>query len=331
MSQFFFPFFIVLFFVSSVILLISIAGITIIVKISFGDLAQIFLYSLPSTIFFIIPITFVGACVLGLLKLANDYELLVLFSLGISPRRILRFFAPLSVLVSAVMLIFSLALIPIAKNSYERFIDVKRTQIDVNIKPGELGQKLGVWLVYVDSIVQTSLGKTYKDLVLFSNQKEQSFIVSKEGAIENKNGVFSLSLDDGNAYFFKDNEIEKLNFKNMQIRSKNTSQNLSPYDLIGYWKGAFKGDRALKRRFSQGIMTSLFPIVSLFFIPLLGIINPRMQKNRSQILLLIMMITYFVLVHVLSDGLGLIFSLLLPSFWLILGYVLYVRFIKRIY
>ena len=44
-AQFFFPLFIVLFFVSSVILLITIAGSSHVVKLHFMDLLFLFLYS----------------------------------------------------------------------------------------------------------------------------------------------------------------------------------------------------------------------------------------------------------------------------------------------
>ncbi|MGL2689822.1 LptF/LptG family permease, partial [Helicobacter pylori] len=54
-SQVFFSFFLVLFFISSIVLLISIASVTLVIKVSFLDLVQLFLYSLPGTIFFILP------------------------------------------------------------------------------------------------------------------------------------------------------------------------------------------------------------------------------------------------------------------------------------
>lgn len=50
-SQVFFSFFLVLFFISSIVLLISIASVTLVIKVSFLDLVQLFLYSLPGTIF----------------------------------------------------------------------------------------------------------------------------------------------------------------------------------------------------------------------------------------------------------------------------------------
>ena len=56
-AQIFLPFFIVLFFIASVVLLIGLATVTQFVKLNIWDLGQIFLYSMPNGIFFIIPIT----------------------------------------------------------------------------------------------------------------------------------------------------------------------------------------------------------------------------------------------------------------------------------
>lgn len=55
-AQVFFPFFVVLLFIASVVLLIDIAGRTYVVKMSFLDLGTLFLYLIPSSLFFIIQI-----------------------------------------------------------------------------------------------------------------------------------------------------------------------------------------------------------------------------------------------------------------------------------
>lgn len=59
-SQVFFSFFLVLFFISSIVLLISIASVTLVIKVSFLDLVQLFLYSLPGTIFLFADHLFCG-------------------------------------------------------------------------------------------------------------------------------------------------------------------------------------------------------------------------------------------------------------------------------
>lgn len=328
-SQIFFPFFVVLFFISSVVLLISIASITLVVKMDFFDLLLVFLYLLPGTVFFIIPITFFAACVLGLSRLSYDYELLVFFSLGVSPKKILSYFVPIALIVSLVLLIFSLALIPLSKSAYSDFIAEKRTKIDINIRPGDLGQKLGEWLVYIDSIKDNEYG----GLVLFSGVDlgQESFIVAQKGRVENLEGIFRLSLEKGDAYFAKNNELQKINFQDMAIQSEIKKINLSSYDLVAYWKSAFQGKKAQARRFAQAIMTSLFPLASVFFILLFGVANPRFQKNLSYVYILGAVVIYFVFVHILSDNAPFVGILLLPLLWFILGYIMFRKKILKVY
>ncbi|PAF41819.1 LptF/LptG family permease [Helicobacter sp. 11S03491-1] len=328
-SQIFFPFFLVLFFIASVVLLISIAGVTLVVKMNVLDLGQLFLYSLPGTVFFIIPITFFAACVLGLSRLSYDYELLVFFSLGISPKKILKIFIPISLLVSVVLLMFSLAMIPLSKSAYSDFIAEKKNKVDINIRPGEFGQKLGDWLVYVNK----AHSNHYNQLVLFSSDglSQESFIVADSGEVDNNGGVFELTLHNGDAYFAQNSEIKKIDFKQMILKNEAGALKLNSYDLISYWKSAFKGDTSQARRFSQAIMTSVFPLVSIFLIPLFGIANPRFHKNMSYVYILLSVGIYFLIMHITSQNIpfwGLIF---LPILWLIGSYWLYRRFVLKFY
>ncbi|PAF41414.1 LptF/LptG family permease [Helicobacter sp. 11S02596-1] len=328
-SQIFFPFFLVLFFISSIVLLIGIAGVTLVVKMGFLDLAQLFLYSLPGTVFFIIPITFFAACVLGLSRLSYDYELLVFFSLGISPKKVLKIFIPISLLVSVVLLMFSLVMIPLSKSAYSDFVAEKKSKVDINIRPGEFGQKLGDWLVYVNKANHNH----YDNLVLFSSNGlgQESFIVAQSGVVNNKNGIFELNLYDGDAYFAQDNEIRKVDFKQMDLKNQTETLQLSSYDLINYWKKAFEDSPAQARRFSQAILTSIFPIVSVFLIPLFGIANPRFHKNMSYIYILSGVGIYFLIMHIASQNVPFIGIFFLPLVWLFGSYYLYKRFILKFY
>lgn len=328
-SQIFFPFFLVLFFISSVVLLIGIAGVTLVVKMGALDLALLFLYSLPGTVFFIIPITFFAACVLGLSRLCYDYELLVFFSLGISPKDILKIFIPISFLVSVVLLMFSLAMIPLSKSAYSDFISEKRSKVDINIRSGEFGQKLGDWLVYVNEANHNYYGQ----LVLFSSNElsQEGFIVADGGEVRNDNGVFEMVLHQGDAYFTKDNEIKKINFEEMKLKSETPVPKLNSYDLISYWKKAFENNPAQARRLAQAIITSIFPIVSVFLIPLFGVANPRFHKNMSYVYILLGVGIYFLIMHIASQNIPFLGMFLLPIFWLAISYYLYKRFISRVY
>ncbi|MGX2971761.1 LptF/LptG family permease [Helicobacter sp. T3_23-1059] len=328
-SQIFIPFFVVLFFVASVVLLISLSAATQAIKINIFDLLQLFSYAIPNAIFFVIPITFFCACVLGLSRLSYDYELLVFFSLGIAPRKILRAFVWISGFVSVVLLVFSLALIPITRSAYTSFANQKKAEVNINIKAGEFGQRLGDWLIYADE----ANNRHYKGLVLFSSgiENNEIFITAKEGELSNKDGVFSLSLIEGSAYFAKSDEVQKADFATMKLNSKTDDINLSSYDLLEYWSSAFEGSHTQARRLSQAIIASLFPIASIFLVLLFGVANPRFQKNLSYVYLLVSVSIYFIAMHILSQNAPFVGIFALPLVWFALSYVLYRRFVATRY
>lgn len=327
-SQIFTPFFIVLFFVASVVLLINLATITQFVKLNFLDLGQVFLYSIPNAVFFIIPITFFSACVLGLSRLSFDYELLVFFSLGISPKQILQSISALCVLASATLLLFSLVLIPLSKNAYSNFMAKKRAEVNINIHAGEFGQKLGDWLVYVDSAED----KHYRGLVLLSNNVEskEAFITADEGEILNQKGIFTLILKKGSAYFTQSGKMQKVDFEQMQVNTKTDEVMLSSYDLWKYWQQALTSHSQAKR-LAQAIITSLFPVASIFLILVFGVANPRFHKNLSYVYLLVSVGLYFILMHIFSQNAPFIGIVALPIVWFIISYMLYRYYIFKTY
>ncbi|RDU63961.1 LptF/LptG family permease [Helicobacter sp. MIT 14-3879] len=329
-AKLFFIFFIILFFISSIIVLIGIAGVTFVIKISFYDLLWLYLYSLPNSVFFILPITFFATCVLSLSKLSYDYELLVFFSLGISPNKILKVFLPISILISITLLIFSIAIVPLSKSAYRNFINEKKTNIDVNIKSGEFGQKLGDWLVYVDDVKD----REYKNLVLFSSKglELESFILAKNGKANNIDSIFEIDLFDGIAYFAESYNIKEVIFENMIVRNKIGEVELSSYDLLNYWKEAFnKEPNKLTRIFSQSVLISLFPLFSIFLLPLFGVSNPRFHKNFSYLYIIVSIIFFYTLVYFVMNNIPLLGIPILLAFWIIVSYILYRRFILKYY
>ena len=329
-AKLFFIFFIVLFFISSIVVLIGIAGVTFVVKISFSELLYLYLYSLPNSVFFILPITFFATAVLSLSKLSYDSELLVFFSLGISPNAIIRVFLPISVLISVTLLIFSLAIVPLSNSAYRNFIDEKKTNIDVNIKAGEFGQKLGDWLIYVDEVHK----REYYNLVLFSKKglDFESFILSTSGNANNKFGIFEMNLYDGNAYIAENDNFKKIVFENMIVRSKLGEPQLRSYDLFAYWSKAFDGSsKKISQTFSQSILISLFPLFSVALLPLFGIANPRFHKNFSYLYIIVSILIFYIFTYFISNYMPLLGIIPFLALWGLISYLLYKRYILRYY
>lgn len=329
-AQIFFPFFLVLFFIASVVLLIDIAGRTYVVKMSFLDLGTLFLYLIPGSLFFIIPITFFAALVLSISRLAYEYELMVCFSLGSKPSDIIGFFLPITLLATAILFVFSLIMLPLANSASKNFMAQKRADIDVNIKPGEFGQKLGDWLVYVDDVQN----RTYQNLILFSENgfEGDTFIIAQTGKTNNNQGLFELNLTQGSAYFAQPEEIKRVDYEQMSVRQNVGEAQLRGYDLFEYWHDAFDSQTHQKsRKLAQAVLVSLFPLASLFFVPLFGIANPRFSANRSYFYVIASVGVYFICMHIISEHFPLVGMVCMPFLWFALGFGLYKKFIVKFY
>lgn len=328
-AQLFFPILLVLAFISSVILFIKIAGVTFVVQMSFGELFELYLYSLPTLVFFTIPVTFFSAAVISLSKLSQEYELPVLFALGFDPKRLVRVFLPLSAMVSVFLLVVSIALVPLSNEAYDRFLQEKKRSLNVNLKAAEFGQRLGNWLVYIDEVDE--LEKRYKEVVMFSSSDlgKESLVIAKEALVEGVEGILTLRLFGGSAYFEEGASIKRVDYEEMLWRDLSVSRDSAPLGVAGYWVQAFgeKSSAKVRRKLSSSILISLFPLLSLFFLPLLGIMHPRFQKNYAYFYVMVAVGIFYALVHLASNHLPLAGIPLVAGVWLALGYGLYRRFI----
>ncbi|WP_297814286.1 LptF/LptG family permease [uncultured Helicobacter sp.] len=336
-AQIFFPIFLVLFFVASVVIFIRIASVTFVVKITFFELLSLYFYTLPIMIFFVIPLSFFIACVLGLSRLSFDYELPVLFALGMNPQIIMKVFLPIALLASFSLLVLSLVLAPLSDVAYRQFLEERKNSININLQAGEFGQKLGEWLVYVQK--RNKDKNVYENIVLLSLAKRKDkekggLIFAKEAKISNLNGTMEVTLKDGKVYRKPNENVERIGFDRLILRNTINVLDKSDLGLIEYWKRAFypnSRQEKTKRNLSMYILLSLFPLISLFYYPFLGIKNPRYQKNYTILQAMVVVGIFYALMYLCASYIPLIGLVLLPTAWVISGYWLYRRYIGRFY
>ena len=332
-AQVFFPIFLVLFFIASVVIFIRVAGVTFIVKISFLELLTLYFYTLPTMIFFVIPLSFFIACVIALSRLSYDYELPVLFALGMNPFRIIIIFFPIALLVSFTLLVISLVLTPLSENAYKSFLEERKNDININLQAGEFGQRLGSWLVHVQENKKGT--NAYKNIVMLSNDKKNGgLIASKDAFLQNNEGIMEAHLQNGVFYRTQEKILEKVDFKNLIIRS--TITDFSEYNLgvIDYWKRAFSDNKRKKktqRDLSMFFLISLMPLISLFFVPLLGVKNPRYQKNYTILQALGLLLILYGIIYLGATNAPFVSMIVIPIFWALLGYLGYKKYIARYY
>ena len=324
----FFPIFLGLFFITSVIFLVKIASLTSIITINFSELFTLFAYVVPQILFFTMPISFFLSLVITLAKLSSEYELTVITSFGLNPINILKLFLPITLVISSVLLIVSVGLIPKTKFLTKQFLEKKKKEANFNIKASEFGQKFGDWLVYISE----KDDKVYDEVKLFKTEKkEDQFIVSKTAILDNDKGFLSFKLEDGKAFIINEKEFNQVNFKSMYINdSIADSQTVVFTDSYNYWK-----DNIAKNIDTDDltlyILTSLFPLLSLFLVITFGYFNPRYEKNRAVFYSLISIVLYYILIKTIGDKILLNALYVIPAIWIFGTYLFYSRTIQKEY
>lgn len=330
-NQVFFPLFFTLFFISSVILFVKIAGLTSIVQMTFYELFELYYYSMPGVIFFTIPVSFFAGAVIALNKMSYDYEMPVLFSLGMSPGTLIRLFFKLSILVSFLLLIMSLGMVPLSKQLYKSFLEEKQNSANINIRTTEFGQKFGDWMIYINENDEEN--KKFKDVVMFSpgNFKKESFIMARDAKIVGDELGIRLELSQGKAFLEQNNTLEQINYKTMQIRDMSEGSASDFTGIISHWKKAFEGDAKRAKELCASVLTSLFPILSIFLILAFGIHNPRYQKNRSYFFIILACSIFYGIIYGVSISIPFLGMIVVPILWMGASHYLYRQLVAKYY
>jgi len=324
----FFPIFLGLYFITSIVFLVKIASLTSIITINFVELFTLYSYVIPQIVFYTMPISFFISLVITLSKLASEYELTVITSFGLNPIKVLKIFLPLTLTLSVALLVVSVGLIPKTKFLTKQFLDAKTKEANFNIKASEFGQKFGDWLIYIKS----KEDKYYNEIKLFKAQEgKEQFILSKTAVLDNNKGDLSFNLQEGKAFFIDESEVNQVDFKSMQINDSIAGSKIGVFNTTyEYWKDRIKRGADLDD-LSFFVLTSLFPVLSLFLVISFGYFNPRYEKNRAVSYSLVSIVLYYILIKAIGDSLLLHSLYLIPIIWLSLTYYLYTKTVKKEY
>ena len=324
----FFPIFLGLFFITSIVFLVKIASLTSIITMDFFELFTLYAYVIPQITFYTMPISFFISLVITLAKLASEYELTVITSFALNPVRILKVFLPLTLLLSALLLVVSVGLIPKTKFLTKQFLDVKKKEANFNIKASEFGQKFGDWLIYISG----KEDKVYEEVKLFKTDiKNDQFIVSQTAVLENDKGALSFKLQNGKAFIIDEKELNQIDFESMYINDSIADSKIGIFtNSYEYWKNNIEKNTDVDD-LTFFILTSLFPLLSLFLVITFGYFNPRYEKNRAVFYSLTAVVLYYVLIKSIGDKILLHALYVIPTIWLIATYILYSKTIKKEY
>lgn len=324
----FFTIFLPLFFIASLVFIIKISALTASIQISFAEMMYLFGYNLPSILFYTLPISFLVATVMTLLRLSNDNELMALFALGSNAKVILYRFFFIASLFSLILLILSLGLMPKTKQQFKAFKHEKTSQAQININPSKLGQKFGDLFIYIKS----KTGDSMKDIVIYKKDAAHSdqLFIAKEASFENKNSLVTLTLNDGSGYTFSQDALKKINYESMKVYKNLNTEAFTYNSIVQYWLKLSLNPKKKSKIFFF-IFASLIPLLSLGIIAAFSIINPRYQKNYAYHILTLTTIGLYSLAIILEKKGDIPMLIAFISLSLILGFYLYKRFVLRFF
>ncbi|AFL68430.1 LptF/LptG family permease [Sulfurospirillum barnesii] len=270
--------FFILFFITSIVFFIKITALTAIIQMNFLELGTLYVYLLPRTLIYTLPVTFFIALVITLFNLSKENETIVLFTLGYNPKKIAHLFLSLSVALSLLLMVTIFVLIPISKQLNSNFIDYKKAEAKFNIKASEFGQKFSQWLVYIE---KNDDQKHYSGITLYQTptpKENERLILASHATIENEGGKLRLNLEEGKIFEFRKDEIEQINFERMHINSQPKSAIGVMQSVKEYWNGVFVDD---KRAYDLSffLLIALFPIASTLIALSIGIVTYRYNKG----------------------------------------------------
>lgn len=320
LSVLFISIFSALFTIASVIFLIKLATYTAVIQLSIWEMTKLYIFVLPELFFYTLPMTFFIAATLSLFKLSNDNEVVVLFSLGIHPKFLLRTLFKPALFLTILMLFNFLIIFPHAKVLSANFISYKKSEAKFNLSASEFGHKFGKWLLYIGN---DGSNGTYKDVFLFNkNNKEEILIGAKQAEVINEDGLLRLKLTDGEGYSYSEESFSQINFKTMYINDTLKTKLRTYSNALEYWTSDER-KKSKTRKLITNTLISLFPIISLFLVAAIGIVHIRHQKAKIYLYIFLNIILFFGATLGLQKLLVFYTIPVVAISWLVVTYMIY--------
>lgn len=320
LSLLFISIFLPLFSIASVIFLIKLATYTAIIQLSIWEMSKLYFFILPEILFYTLPVTFFIAAVLSLFKLSNDNEIVVIFSLGIPPKFIIKTLFFPALFLSALLFFNFLVLFPHTTVLSSNFISYKKSEAQFNLSASEFGHSFGDWLLYLG---KENPDGTFGEVFLFNkNKKEEILIGARAAEVINDAGILRLKLTNGEGYSYSKKSFSQINFETMYINDTLKTDLTTYRTPLEYWLSEERKE-SKKQMLITDTLLSLFPLISLFLVASIGIVHVRHQKARIYLYLFLGVIFYYGATLGLQKTLGYYAIPLIALTWLIVTYAIY--------
>ncbi|MCX6062205.1 MAG: LptF/LptG family permease [Campylobacterales bacterium] len=322
----FFSIFIPLFTIASVIFMIKLATYTAIIQLNIDEMGKLYLFVLPELLFYTLPIAFVVASVLTLYRLSNDNEMVVVFSLGISPVFLVRILALPAFLLTILLFVDYLIVTPYVNSISKNFLSQKKAEAKFNLTASEFGHNFGDWMLFINKSDNNT--RSYGDVVLFNKDlKEEVLLVAHTAELLNAHGNLQLRLSDGEGYSYQDQGFKWMNYKHLLINDIIKGEATYYKNTLQYWTASPEKQEFYTRLLITNALLSLLPVLSLFLIVGLGVVHARHQKRLIYLWLFVAIIIFYSLAIIIQQWLGFHAIWAVSVLWLVATYFIYKRLV----
>lgn len=327
LSVVFFSIFLPLFAIASVIFMIKLATYTAIISLNLAEMGKLYLFILPELLFYTLPLAFFIAGILTLYRLSNDSEMVVVFSLGIAPRVVVRMWIAPALILSMVLLFDFLIVTPYVNVLSKNFLENKKTEAKFNLSASEFGHHFGNWMLFIKKT--SPEGNFFEDIVLFNNEENKEILIRAQSAqLVNQQGLLRFQLNHGESFTYNREHLRRMHFERLYI---NDILNITPFRYRGaldYWTNQEKKGRKQQLLINNTLL-SLFPSLSLFLVVGLGIVHARHQKRWIYLWIFLSIVLFYALGGVLQHTFGFHTIWIVALGWVMGTYAIYRQLVGK--
>ena len=313
----------IFFLLLSIINFVRIAGYTTEISMSFADIFRLYFYVIPQLVIYVLPLTYFIAMVLTFNNFSKDGEMLVLFSLGKSPKSVLSFFLFVSFVISLFLVVNSLVFMPRSEQMSDNFLEIKKVESKINIRTSEVGQKIGKWNIFS----KQGKGDVYRDLALFSKDRGKSqIILANEAKLVSGKREMSLMLDHGTHYRYDslNDSLIKTKYEKLKFTYNLHKGKLDTKGIVDFWLEAKTNSNRAKWLLLY-LLFSFLPFFGVAYAFSIGIINPRVQKRAVGVWITVVIFIYYFVAYNISVTTPLVGGIVFAVSFFVLGLI----FVKK--
>ena len=321
----FFSIFLPLFAIASVIFMIKLATYTAVIQLSIAEMGKLYLFVLPELLFYTLPIAFIVGGALTLYRLSNDNEMVVVFSLGISPSYVARVLAVPALFLSILLFVNFVVVTPYIKIISGNFLEKKKAEAKFNLTASEFGHNFGDWMLFINKSDQAS--HAFGDVVLFNKEmKDEILITAKKAELLNNKGLLQLRLENGQSYSYDDKLFKTMLFETAYINDMMSTDPTVFRSTVDYWTNNEKREKKNQLLITNTLL-SLFPLISVFLMIALGVVHARHQKRWIYLWLFLSIVGFYASAIITQQWLGFHTIWVVALLWFILSYGFYKRLV----